>query len=168
MEEGSKSLEKKSVDGQSTFALKPCFISLIDELDKPLLVYVPDQDEKPVNEVLKYNVFSNTSLDYFDSPLFDSISLNSEPAVKLFFQLEGVAVFGMLINSTGLKIVIGFPQESYNDEVHEQDIGDVFQRVRKIYLRIKLNPFVNVSGGGNNTGREEIIQKLEDKFNIEF
>ncbi|GAV54911.1 hypothetical protein ZYGR_0AS02340 [Zygosaccharomyces rouxii] len=167
MEKDSEPLERESVGSESTVAFRPCFISLIDEFDKPLLVYVPGQDEQEVNEVLKYNVFSNMSLDYFDSPLFDWVSLESQPTVKLFFQLEGVAVFGMLIKPTGLKIVIGFPQESYDSEVHEQEIREIFQRVKKIYLRVKLNPFANLSSGGS-TSREEIVQKLEAKFNAEF
>ncbi|CAR28504.1 hypothetical protein ZYGR_0S01370 [Zygosaccharomyces rouxii] len=167
MEKESEPLEGESVGSEPTVALKPCFISLIDEFDKPLLVYAPGQDEKEVNEVLKYNVFSNISLDYFDSPLFDWVSLESQPTVKLFFQLEGVAVFGMLIKPTGLKIIIGFPQESYNSEVHEQQIREIFQKVHKIYLKVKLNPFINLSSG-SSTSREEIIQKLEAKFNVEF
>lgn len=167
MEEGSERLKRESIGSGSMVAFKPCFISLIDEFDKPLLVYVSCQDEKEVNEILKYNVFSNMSLDYFDSPLFDWVSLESQPSVKLFFQLEGVAVFGMLIKPTGLKIVIGFPQENYDSEAHEQEIRDIFQRVKGIYLRVKLNPFTSLSSG-SSTSREEIIKKIETKFKAEF
>lgn len=167
MEKDSEPLEKDSIGSVSKEVLKPCFVSLVDAFNKPLLIHVPDQKEKDVNDVLKYNVFSNTSIDYFDSPLFDWVSLESQPTVKLFFQLEGVSVFGMLVKSIGLKIIIGFPQESYNNEDHEQEVGEIFQKVKQIYLRVKLNPFVNLPSGGS-TSREELVGKLEAKFNVEF
>lgn len=167
MEKDSEPLERNSIGSISKKVLKPCFISLVDAFDKPLLIHVPGQEEKEVNEVLKYNVFSNTSIDYFDSPLFDWDSLESQPTVKLFFQLEGVSVFGMLVKSTGFKIIIGFPQENYNSEDHEQEVGDIFHKVKQIYLKVKLNPFVNLPSGGS-TSREELVRKLEAKFNAEF
>lgn len=144
----------------------PSFISLIDEYNEPLLVYVLEGKEE-VNKVLKYNVFSNISLDYFESQLFEWTSLESSPAVKLFFQLEGVAVFGSLIKPTGLKIVIGFEQEEENaDELNDNDIEQIFIEVKKIYLRVKLNPFFSSPKSDNQ--REDFISKLTEKFNELF
>lgn len=150
---------------RSVTPLKPCFISLVDESNKPLLIYVAAKDEKDMNDVLKYNVFSNTSIDYFESPLFDWASLESQPSVKLFFELEGVAVFGMLVRPTGLKIIIGFPQECYDSEENEEEIRETFQRVKQTYLRVKLNPFINA---GAEDSRESLVRKLEAKFDAEF
>ncbi|AQZ15104.1 TCA17 (YEL048C) [Zygosaccharomyces parabailii] len=168
MSQEDDSANAESIDGglkESVIPTEPCFISLIDESNIPLLIFVPAKEEKDMNEVLKYNVFSNTSIDYFESPLFDWTSLESQPSVKLFFQLEGVAVFGMLVRPTGLKIIIGFPQECYDDEENEKQIRETFQRVKQIYLRVKLNPFINTS---NEDSRDRLVSKLEAKLNNEF
>lgn len=143
-------------------SLSPAFISLVDEYNRPLLVYIPSKDSDDVNKVLKFNVFSNTSLDYFESQLFQWNSLETKPEIKSFFELEGVAVFGTLIRPTGLKIVIGFER---GDELTDDAISDVFNKVKKIYLRVKLNPFVAAQ---NSDDQDELIMKLREKFSQEF
>lgn len=145
--------------------LSPAFISLVDEYNRPLLVYIPSKDSDDVNKVLKFNVFSNTSLDYFESQLFQWNSLETKPEIKSFFELEGVAVFGTLIRPTGLKIVIGFERGKEGKELTDDAISDVFNKVKKIYLRVKLNPFVAAQ---NSDDQEELIMKLKEKLSQEF
>ncbi|AJU44738.1 Tca17p [Saccharomyces cerevisiae YJM1248] len=144
-------------------SLRPCFVSLIDESDKPILIYVPNEAENEMNDVLKYNVLSNISLDYFESALVEGHSLDSKPLLKSIFQLEGVSVFAMLIKQTGLKIVIGFEQKSLSGADDEfEAINQIFETVRKIYIRVKCNPLL-VSGD-----EKSIIKSLERKFDELF
>lgn len=143
--------------------ISPCFISLVDESDKPLLVYVPPRIEKDVNIVLKYNVLSNVSLDYFENQLFNWCSLDTKPEIKSLFDLEGVAVYGLRIKQTGLKIIVGFSNENTPDSLTDENIDDVFSKIKKVYLRAKLNPFAT----GSNSSKDLAI-KLKDKFGEEF
>lgn len=141
----------------------PCFITLIDETDKPLLVYVPPAVEKDVNLVLKYNVLSNISLDYFENQQFNWSSLETKPDIKSLFDLEGVAVYGLLIQQTGLKIIVGFPIDDTKDAFSVDKIDNVFSRVKKVYLRVKLNPFATTSSSSM-----ELATKLREKLSQEF
>lgn len=143
--------------------ISPCFISLVDESDKPLLVYVPPRIEKDVNIVLKYNVLSNVSLDYFENQLFNWCSLDTKPEIKSLFDLEGVAVYGLRIKQTGLKIIVGFSNENTPDSLTDENIDDVFSKIKKVYLRAKLNPFAT----GSNSSKDLAI-KLKEKFGEEF
>lgn len=144
-------------------SLTPCFVSLIDESDKPILIYVPNEAENEMNEVLKYNVLSNISLDYFESALVEWHSLDSKPLLKSIFQLEGVSVFAMLIKQTGLKIVIGFEQRSLNGGDDElKTINRIFESVRRIYIRVKCNPLLASSD------EISIVKSLERKFDELF
>ncbi|CAI4060755.1 hypothetical protein SUVZ_05G0240 [Saccharomyces uvarum] len=144
-------------------SLVPCFVSLIDELDKPILIYVPNETENELNDVLKYNVLSNISLDYFESPLITWTSQDSKPLLKSIFQLEGVSVFGMLIKQTGLKIVIGFEQNTLNGADDElKEIDQIFESVRRIYVRVKCNPLIA------NGDEISTVDSLERKFDELF
>lgn len=146
--------------------LLPAFISLVDEYNRPLLVYIPSKDSDDMNKVLKFNVFSNTSLDYFESQLFQWNSLESKPEIKSFFELEGVAVYGTLVQPTGLKIIIGFARKANEgEELTDDAISDVFIKVKKIYLRVKLNPFVAAQ---NSDDQDELAMKLKEKFSQDF
>ncbi|CAI4038421.1 hypothetical protein SMKI_05G0300 [Saccharomyces mikatae IFO 1815] len=144
-------------------SLMPCFISLIDASDKPILVYVPNENENEMNNVLKYNVLSNISLDYFESALVEWTSSDSKPLLKSIFQLEGVSVFAMLIKQTGLKMVIGFEQKSMNGGDDETEaIYKIFETVRRIFIRVKCNPLL-VKGDDIST-----VKSLERKFDELF
>lgn len=145
-------------------ASKPSFISLVDRNNKPILIYVIRHNEYgaesklEVNDVLKFNVLSNMSLDYFESDLFNWMEVEKYPEIKLLFQLEGVSVFGKLVEQTGLKIIIGFPQEVFLEG--HQPIMDTFKKVSKIYVQCKCNPFVN----DDKTLIEQLERKLDDQF----
>lgn len=141
--------------------LSPCFVALVDDSNRPLFVFVPPSEAGDVNRVLKYNVLSNVSLDYFDNELFDWSSLESQPDIKMLFDVEGVAVYGLLIKQTGLKIIAGFSIEDNIEELNDTDISEVFTKVKKIYLRAKLNPFV---AAGNSEDQKELTAKLQEKF----
>lgn len=43
--------------------VKPCFISLIDDGDRPLLIHVVEGANDEIDNVLKFNSFSNMALD---------------------------------------------------------------------------------------------------------
>ena len=144
---------------------KPFFISLVDATNTPILIHVPNDEAQDMDKVLKYNVFSNLSLDYFESQLFDNTALETNPMIKLFFQLEGVAVYGTIVKSTALKIIVGL-QEIDTDE---KQVNEIFQKVKKLYLRVKCNPFVDTNKNDNDDDDNNlIVQKLEEKFAIEF
>lgn len=155
----SKSHSKNRISMDAT----PSFISLIDEYNTPLLVHVNVKEKDDVNRVLKYNVFSNISLDYFESQLFQWTSLESHSEVKLLFQLEGVTVYGCLVKSTGLKIIVGFEQE---ETIEEDIVALLFTKIKKVYLRVKLNPFISALKDDNR--RKELVNKLNEKFEEEF
>ncbi|CCC71308.1 hypothetical protein NCAS_0G04210 [Naumovozyma castellii] len=137
----------------------PAFISLIDENSKPITIYVPPSASNDVNEILKYNVLSNIAIDYFDSILiqWDTSEL---PPVKTLFQVEGISVFGMLIKQTALKIVIGFNTCFKEDDVN---LIETFKIVKKIYIRVKSNPFNKESSDQNG-----LTEHLNAKFDKEF
>lgn len=138
--------------------LKPSFVSLIDENNRPLLVHVVQGANESVNNELKFNAFSNMALDYFESDLYEWISISQDcPDIKNLFQLEGVCVYGKLIRQTSLKIVIGFSSDL---QQKDKDILSAFDKVSKLYLRCKCNPFVNNS--------EDLIAQLERKFEESF
>ncbi|EJS44090.1 tca17p [Saccharomyces arboricola H-6] len=144
-------------------SLVPCFVSLIDEFDKPVLIYVPNESQNEMNEALKYNVFSNISLDYFESPIMNWTSVNSKPLLKSIFQLEGVSVFGMLIKQTGLKIVIGFEQNTLNGGDDElKKIDELFEDVRRIYVRVKCNPLL--ANGDEISTAKSLERKFDELF----
>ncbi|EDO16320.1 hypothetical protein Kpol_1059p10 [Vanderwaltozyma polyspora DSM 70294] len=143
---------------------KPLFIALIDETNKPLLIHVPDEKSQDIEKVLKYNVFSNISLDYFDSQLFDTLALETEIMVKLFFKLEGVAVYGMLMKPTGLKIVIGV--DEYDEE--DEKINDLFNKVKRIYIRVKCNPFVTAETSNDDENHKFTVEKLQTNLSKVF
>ncbi|QLQ79124.1 hypothetical protein HG537_0B04720 [Torulaspora globosa] len=142
--------------------ISPCFISLVDESDKPLLVYVPSALEKDVNTVLKYNVLCNMSLDYFENQLFKWSSLDTKPDIKFLFDLEGIVAYGLVIQQVGLKVIVGFSNETKPDELTDENIDDVFTRIKKVYLKAKMNPFVT------DSGNENLAVKLKEKFSEEF
>lgn len=140
----------------------PCFISIISETNAPVLVYCPPKYKKDVEHVLKSNVLSNVSLDYFDSHLYEWSTHEKEVPIRPLFQVEGISVFGMLVKTTSLKIVIGFPMsESFDDD----EIEEVFGIVRKLYVRVKCSPFVSLQ---SNDGNNELSKMLEDKLNEQF
>ncbi|EHN02840.1 YEL048C-like protein [Saccharomyces cerevisiae x Saccharomyces kudriavzevii VIN7] len=144
-------------------SLVPCFISLIDAFNKPILIYVPRKAENEVNDVLKYNVLSNISLDYFESSLIKWTSLDSKPSLKSIFQLEGISVFGMLIKQTGLKMVIGFEQTILNGGDDElKTIDQIFETVRRIYVRVKCNPLL--TDGDEVTAVKSLERKFDEIF----
>ncbi|CCF58197.1 hypothetical protein KAFR_0E00430 [Kazachstania africana CBS 2517] len=140
----------------------PSFVSIINESNEPVLIYIPNQGSVEVNEVLKYNTFSNISLDYFESPLFEASANDKNKMIKLLFKLEHVAVYGMLIKATGLKIIIGFNDKEGGDS-NDDEIDDIFQKVKKIYLRVKSSPFVDI-----NNDNKQLANLLEKKFDDEF
>lgn len=138
------------------------FIALVDQSNKPILIYVPPKEAKNVDKVLKYNTFANIALDYFDSQLFQWTSIEKDKQIKSLFLVEGVSVYGMLIKPTGLKIVIGF--DSISQDEDDTEVCETFARVKQIYVRVKSNPFVSISDTDNN----DLVSKLEDRFNSEF
>lgn len=142
--------------------VSPCFISLVDEADKPLLVYVPCALEKDVNTVLKYNVLCNMSLDYFENQLFNWSSLDTRPDIKFLFDLEGIAAHGLVIQQVGLKVIVGFSNQTKPGELSDDNIDEVFTKIKRVYLRTKLNPFAT------DTGSENLAVKLKEKFSEEF
>ncbi|QLL31611.1 hypothetical protein HG536_0B04750 [Torulaspora globosa] len=142
--------------------ISPCFISLVDEEDKPLLVYVPSALEKDVNTVLKYNVLCNMALDYFENQLFKWSSLDTKPDIKFLFDLEGIAAYGLVIQQVGLKVIVGFSNEIKPNGLNDDNIDDVFTKIKKVYLRAKLNPFVT------DTSNANLAVRLKEKFGEEF
>ena len=124
------------------YSIIPSFIGLINEENKPILIYIPPKETAKVDNVLKYNTLANISLDYFDSQLFEWSALNSDRSVKSLFQVEGISVYGMIIKPVGLKIVIGFDSDTACD--NEETIIDIFEGVKKIYIRVKCNPFIDL------------------------
>lgn len=141
--------------------LSPCFVSLVDEANRPLFIFVNPTESEDVNQVLKYNVLSNVSLDYFENELFEWSSLETQPEIKSLFDLEGVAVYGMLVKQTGLKIIIGFSIEENIKALGDEEISEVFLKVKKIYLRVKLNPFV---AENNSDDSGQLAAKLQERF----
>ncbi|CCD25799.2 Tca17p NDAI_0G00230 [Naumovozyma dairenensis CBS 421] len=142
----------------------PSFITVIDTRDVPIIVFVPRQESDDVNKVLKYNTFSNISLDYFESRLINWSITDDVTPIKLLFQLEGVSVFGMFIKQTNLKIVIGFTG-NLPDPTDNALVG-IFKSVRKTYIDIKCNPFLNYSldDGANQELKEKIDAKFHELF----
>ncbi|CUS21391.1 LAQU0S03e01552g1_1 [Lachancea quebecensis] len=138
--------------------VKPCFISLIDDGDRPLLIHVVESANNEIDNVLKFNSFSNMALDYLESDLFEWMSSNQENRdIKNLFQLEGVSVYGKLIKQTCLKIVIGFSSEL---ECKDELILHYFNEVSKLYVKCKFNPFV--------TSNDELKEHLHKKFAERF
>lgn len=154
----------ETIDSQK-MTISPSFVSLVDEANRPLFVYVTPSESEDVNQVLKYNVLSNLSLDYFENDLFDWSFLETQPDIKALFNLEGVAVYGMIIKQTGLKIIIGFLIKENIQELNDDEISEVFMKVKKIYLRAKLNPFVAPSSFDDS---KELSAKLQKKFSEEL
>ncbi|SCU97111.1 LADA_0H04522g1_1 [Lachancea dasiensis] len=137
---------------------QPCFISLIDHNNKPLLIHVVQNETCKIDAVLKYNTFSNMALDYFESDLYEWTSANqNNKDIKDLFHLEGVTVYGKLVRQTRLKIVIGFSVlVSCNDE----EIAQVFNEVSRLFIKCKVNPFVN-----NET---ELMEQLQARFEEKY
>lgn len=149
--------------------INPLFITLIDETNKPILVHVMSDVGKDVNKVLQFNTYSNISLDFFESDLFQwtqtskNTKKNSSP-IRMLFEVENVTVFGMWMKPIGLKIIIGFNAFDKFENEHDPLIISVFDKVKKIYLRVKSNPFFNF----DDLNSDEIASKFEDKFEEEF
>lgn len=150
--------------------IKPLFISLIDEKNTPLLIHVMSYESEDVNKVLKYNTFSNISLDFFESGFFqwNEMSMNhrnDNSPIRMLFEVEDVTVFGMWVKPSGLKIIIGF--NSFDKFENENDplVTSVFEKIKKIYIRVKSNPLFDLSG---STTDKNIISKFEEKFEEEF
>ncbi|SCU86184.1 LAME_0D04874g1_1 [Lachancea meyersii CBS 8951] len=137
---------------------KPCFISLIDHNDRPLLVFVA-KDENTGNDVeFKFNTFSNMALDYFSSDLYEWMNTSQENReIKDLFQLEGVAVYGKLVKQTSLKIVVGFWSQS---ECGHETLGRVFNEISRLYVRCKFNPFLE--------SNEDLIEQLQKTLSERF
>ncbi|SCW00750.1 LAFE_0C11144g1_1 [Lachancea fermentati] len=135
----------------------PSFISLIDHTNKPLIVFVTKNDIK-INSSLKFNILSNMALDYFESSIFDWMSINqNSPEIKSLFQMEGTSVYGKLIKQTSLKIIIGFPVKHTSIE---NEVTEIFHSVSRIYVQCKCNPFVETE--------RDLITQLDKKFNEKF
>lgn len=150
--------------------ISPLFIALIDESNKPIIVHVMASEAKEVNKVLQYNTYSNISLDFFESDLFhwsqtskNNGNKNNSP-INMLFEVENVTVFGMWMKPTGLKIILGFNATDKFENEHDPLITNVFNKVKKIYLRVKLNPFFKL----DDLDSDEIISKFEEKFEQEF
>ena len=144
------------------YSIIPSFIGLINEENKPILIYIPPKETAKVDNVLKYNTLANISLDYFDSQLFEWSALNSDRSVKSLFQVEGISVYGMIIKPVGLKIVIGFDSDTACD--NEETIIDIFEGVKKIYIRVKCNPFIDLGGQADRGIAETLHEKFEQQF----
>ncbi|CCH60879.1 hypothetical protein TBLA_0D03800 [Henningerozyma blattae CBS 6284] len=154
---------------------KPCFVSFIDANNKPILVHVTAKYRDNIDNLLKFNVLSNMSLDYFESQLFEWSSLSKNRELKTLFNIDGSKVYGMLIKQTGLKIIIGFNQNIIDDEVK---IIEVFELIRKIYVKTKCNPFLNIDLNGNlsnisnddddNGKNHNLAQLLDDRLSKEL
>lgn len=140
----------------------PAFIGLINDDNKPILIYVPPGEADDVNKVLKYNTFANIALDYFESQLFTWSSMENHFTIKSFFEIEGVSVYGMLIKPTGLKIIIGFDALTVKND--EKKIHAVFEAVKRLYVRVKCNPLMDSHDADNNA----LIETLEEKFDKYF
>ncbi|CEP64063.1 Tca17p LALA0_S10e01420g [Lachancea lanzarotensis] len=136
----------------------PCFISLIDHNDRPLLIHVAKSENQDIDSVFKFNTFSNISLDYFGSDLYEWMNTSQKGRdIKDLFQLEGVSVYGKLIKQTSLKIVVGFwSKTDHSDETLE----NVFNDISRLYIRCKFNPFSNSD--------EDLIEQLQKKFDERF
>ncbi|SCU86585.1 LAFA_0E01772g1_1 [Lachancea sp. 'fantastica'] len=136
----------------------PCFISLIDHNDRPLLIHVAKSENREIENVFKFNTFSNIALDYFGSDLYEWTNTSQESRdIKDLFQLEGVSVYGKLIKQTGLKIVVGFWSSSeHTDETLENVFGDI----SRLYIKCKFNPFLNSD--------EDLMEQLQKKFDEKF
>lgn len=143
----------------------PSFIVLISDDNKPILIYIPPNATTDVNKVLKYNTFANMALDYFDSQLFQWSSLDGHFAIKNLFELEGTAVYGMLIKPTGLKIIIGF--ESSILKNNEKNVNTIFEMVKRIYIRVKCNPLMDPRDQNKEKLAESLESKLDQYFNSE-
>ncbi|SCV02053.1 LANO_0F14862g1_1 [Lachancea nothofagi CBS 11611] len=138
--------------------VKPCFISLIDSNDHPLLIHVVQNANSEIDSVLKFNTFSNMALDYFESDLYEWMSTSQQDReIKDLFQLEGVTVYGKLIKQTSLKIIIGFFS---NLDCDDEALSQVFGDVSSLYVKCKFNPFV--------INDEELIAQLQIKFSDKF
>ncbi|CAL9732634.1 TRAPP-associated protein Tca17p [Monosporozyma unispora] len=149
--------------------INPLFITLIDEANKPILVHVMSDEAKDVNKFLQFNTYSNISLDFFESDLFQwtKISKNSKKnssPIRMLFEVENVTVFGMWMKPIGLKIILGFNAFDKFENEYDPLIITVFDKVKKIYLRVKSNPFFNL----DELNSDEIASKFGDKFEHEF
>lgn len=119
----------------------PCFISLIDAYNNPILVESLIIND--LNDELRNNVLANMALDYFDSNLYQWNSSDKNAAIKFFFKLEGCHVYGKLVHQTGLKIVLGFLDNSFEKmENSQEEIKKTFEVISCIFVRCKCNPFV--------------------------
>ncbi|CCE63823.1 hypothetical protein TPHA_0F03430 [Tetrapisispora phaffii CBS 4417] len=140
----------------------PCFASFIDENDTPILIHVLEDGKKDINDVLKFNVFSNISTDYFNSNLYNSLAMESNATIKNLFQLEGISVYGSIIKATGLKLIIGFK----STDIDEERIQDIVEKIKHIYMSVKLNPFIIAdSNSGDQLLIEMLTKKLEEDLN---
>lgn len=150
--------------------LKPLFISLIDETNTPILIHVMSYEAEDVNKILKYNTFSNISLDFFESSLFqwDQISINyknGNSPIRMLFEVENVTVFGMWMKPSGLKIIVGFNALDNFENENDSLIISVFEKIKKIYMRVKSNPFFDLDQASTDMNN---IVKFEEKFEQEF
>ena len=106
---------------------------------------------------------ANISLDYFESNLYKwKQTSDGDVTIKNLFQIEEVSVFGMLVLSTNLKIVLGFPVDNSFDDI---EIKRIFDGIRKVYTRVKCNPFITVN---IENQEEEVSRLLEEKLNEIF
>lgn len=149
--------------------INPLFITLIDEYDKPILVHVMSKEAKDVNNVLKFNTYSNISLDFFESDLFQwsqnpTNNKKDNSPIRMLFEVENASVFGMWVKPTGLKIILGFNSFDKFEDERDPLITSVFDKVKKIYLRVVSNPFFNI----NDSTSEEITSKFETQFEETF
>lgn len=146
--------------------IRPLFISFIDESNKPFLVHTMSYALHDLNNTLKFNTFSNIALDYFDSSLYQwkPVKTTNQTSIKLLFDIEKVAVFAMWIKLTGLKIIIGFDSNSKFTLNNDPLVLAIFEKVKKLYVKVKSNPFLNVS----ENGEQEMLDKLSSLFEKEF
>lgn len=70
----------------------------------------------------------------------------------------------MWMKPIGLKIIVGFNAFDKFENENDPLITSVFDKVKKIYLRVKSNPFFNL----DDLNSDEISSKFEDKFEEEF
>lgn len=145
---------------------RPLFISFIDETNKPLFVHTMSYTLDDVNNTLKFNTFSNIALDYFDSALFQwkTTKTTNQTAIKLLFDLEDVSVFAMWVKLTGLKILVGFNSNSRFALNNDPLVEPIFEKVKKLYVKVRSNPFVDIS----KNSEQDTCEKLSDLFEKEF
>ncbi|AMD21174.1 HEL106Wp [Eremothecium sinecaudum] len=131
---------------------KITFISLIDPQDGPLIVF---PTLPTVENELKSNVMTNTSLDWFQSDLYNAMGVPGMKDIKQLFELEGWKVYGQLVKQTGMKFVLGFDADVQDDEVIAW-----FEKIRKLTVKCRCNPFVN--------SQDNLVDVLKKTFKREF